>query len=494
MNTDFLLWALLVSPVVFGLASLTGESEKRSLLLMLAGVGAQCFFASLAIIQVFSSGPVIDASGWLRLDALSAYHLMVMLVVYGGSSLFAWVYFISEMNAGYLRLGQVKTFTSLWCPAMSAMALVLISNNLGMMWIGIEATTLLTAFLICIHMSRGVLEAMWKYLVICSVGTALAFLGTLFLIVSAHDLGFSSGEALLWTNLLNKADQLDPMLTKAAFIFILVGYGTKAGLAPMHSWLPDAHSKAPAPVSALFSGFMLNAALYCVMRFIPLVNIATGNVDWPLGLLLGFGMVSIIVAAAYVLFQSDVKRLLAYCSVEHLGIIALGLGIGGLGTMAALFHTLNHSFSKALSFFAAGRLGQFYGSHEMKEMPGGLKVSPIWGGALIASFLALIGVAPFSVFMSEFQILKAAVDKNMLLVLSIFIIGTASIFIGMLQHAIPLAWGEQPDGIKTQKGSLLEAFIVLFPLVILLLLGIWMPEPFRIVLEKAAEIIQGKFI
>lgn len=200
-------------------------------------------------------------------------------------------------------------------------------------------------------------------------------------------------------------------------------------------------------------------------------------------------MVSIVVAAAYVLFQKDVKRLLAYCSVEHIGIIALGLGLGGLGTVAALFHTLNHSFSKSLSFFAAGRLGQFYSSHDMEDMPGGLTVSPIWGGALIASFLALIGVAPFSLFMSEFQILKVAVDKNMLLVLVIFLVGTASIFIGMLRQAIPLTWGERPQGIKIQEGSLIEAFIVFFPLLILLLLGIWIPEPFRFALEKAAEII-----
>ncbi len=489
MNTDLLLWSLLIVPIVFGLASLLGASERQCLAIMLVGVGIQCLLGFFASYKTFTETQISDFSGWLRLDALSAYHLAVMLIVYGGASLFAWVYFIAELEAGYLRLGQVKTFTSLWCPAMSSMTLVLISNNLGMMWIGIEATTLLTAFLICIHMSRGVLEAMWKYLVICSVGTALAFLGTLFLIVSAHNLNFASGGALLWTNLMDNATGLDPKLAKAAFIFLLVGYGTKAGLAPMHSWLPDAHSKAPSPVSALFSGFMLNAALYCIMRLIPVINRATGSVDWPLGLLLGFGMVSIVVAAAYVLFQKDVKRLLAYCSVEHIGIIALGLGLGGLGTVAALFHTLNHSFSKSLSFFAAGRLGQFYSSHDMEDMPGGLTVSPIWGGALIASFLALIGVAPFSLFMSEFQILKVAVDKNMLLVLVIFLVGTASIFIGMLRQAIPLTWGERPQGIKIQEGSLIEAFIVFFPLLILLLLGIWIPEPFRFALEKAAEII-----
>jgi hydrogenase-4 component F len=479
---------LLIAPAA-GLLSLLPSKPRQSLQVMLCGVFVTALIGAFLIYKVFSSGPIGSDSNWLRLDALSAYHLFVMLLVYVLSSLFAWVYFGTELKEGFLRIGQVKTFTSLWCPTMSTMMTVLVSNNLAVMWIAMEATTLLTAFLICIHMSRGVLEAMWKYVVICSVGTALAFMGTLLLLIAVPDGLSLPGQSLLWTHLMEIAPKLDPTLAKAAFIFLVVGYGTKSGLAPMHSWLPDAHSKAPSPVSALFSGFMLNAALYCVMRFLPIIGPATGNNGWPQGLLLGFGMISIIIAAAFILFQHNLKRLLAYHSIEHLGIIALGLGIGGLGTFAALFHALNHSLCKALSFFAAGRLGQAFGTHDMDKMPAGLAVSPLWGTAILASLLALIGVAPFSLFMSELQILKGALDANMTLAIVVFLIGTASVFVGALGHAVPLAWGKAPENIKIIKSTWLEKIIVIFPLTVLVVLGVYMPQPLRNALTQAASII-----
>ena len=211
------------------------------------------------------------------------------------------------------------------------------------------------------------------------------------------------------------AARLDPKLIKAAFIFLLVGYGTKAGLAPMHNWLPDAHMQAPAPVSAIFSGFLLSTSLYCIMRYMPVIEAATGSTGWCQRLMTGFGLFSIAVAAVFIVSQKNLKRFLAYSSIEHIGIISLGLGLGGLGVFAALFHTLNHSLCKTLSFFAAGRMGQLFGTYEMRDMKGALGRSPVWGAGLFLSILALIGVAPFSLFMSEFLILKAAIDKRLML-------------------------------------------------------------------------------
>ena len=293
--------------------------------------------------------------------------------------------------------------------------LVLVCNNLGLMWVGIEATTLLTAFLICVHVTpagaRGHVEvpgdrARWAWpsrsWARCSCGSA------------AQQLDLNASDMLALDAAAESAAGTGPRPDEAAFIFLLVGYGTKAGLAPMHSWLPDAHSQAPAPVSALFSGFMLNAALYCIMRYVPLVEAATGNVGWARELLVVFGVVSIIVAAAFIVFQHDSKRLLAYHSVEHMGIIALGLGFGGVGVFAALWHTLNHSLCKALSFFSAGRLGQMYGTHDLRGMAGALRQAPLWGAGLFGSLLALIGVAPFALFMSELQVLRAALDSRAL--------------------------------------------------------------------------------
>jgi hydrogenase-4 component F len=269
----------------------------------------------------------------------------------------------------------------------------------------------------------------------------------------------------------------------------MVGYGTKAGLAPMHSWLPDAHSQAPAPVSAIFSGFMLNAALYCIMRYVPIVETATGHTGWGLKFLVGFGIFSIIIAAAFIIFQKDVKRLLAYHSIEHLGIIALGFGLGGLGTFAALFHTFNHSLCKSLSFFAAGRLGQIFGDHDMEKMSGSLPVSPVWGIGIFCSLLALIGIAPFALFMSEFQLIKAAVDSQAWVVLSLFLLGAGIVFVGALGHAIPLVWGTNRESYSPVKATFFEAFLVFAPLAVLLVLGLWIPKTLFTALNSAANII-----
>jgi hydrogenase-4 component F len=281
------------------------------------------------------------------------------------------------------------------------------------------------------------------------------------------------------------------MLIKAAFIFLLVGYGTKAGLAPMHSWLPDAHSQAPAPVSAIFSGFMLNAALYCIMRYLPIVESATGNTGWARNLMTGIGVFSIVVAAAFILFQRDLKRFLAYSSIEHLGIIALGLGLGGLGTFAALFHTLNHSLCKTLAFFSAGRLGQEFGTHDMEKMSGSLKVFPVWGMGIFGSILALIGIAPFALFMSEFQLLKAALETRSYWALFLFLSGAGVVFVGALGHAIPLAWGTPHQNREVQRSSLTEGLLVWVPLSLLLLMGVWMPDPLRNCLVEAANVISN---
>jgi hydrogenase-4 component F len=332
---------------------------------------------------------------------------------------------------------------------------------------------------------------MWKYLMICSIGVAFAFLGTLMVAASASGLHLSMSETLLWTKLRNNAVSLDPMLLKAGFLCLLVGYGTKAGLAPMHSWLPDAHSQAPAPVSAIFSGFMLNAALYCVIRYIPIVESTAGLAGWGLQLLVLFGIVSILVSAAFIIFQHDVKRLLAYHSVEHIGIITLGLGLGGIGTFAALFHTLNHSICKTLAFFAAGRLGQTYGTYDMNKMSGSLRSAPVWGAGLFGSLLALIGVAPFAIFMSEFQILKAAMDSHATLSLILFLGGSSVVFVGALKHAIAVAWGKPSPVAEPERAGAIDMLLVVAPLLFLLVLGLWMPGPLLHILKQASLVLEA---
>lgn len=487
-----LLCAMIALPAVAGALCILMRSAKAALTSMTTGIVGAATLGCLAIVQTARYGAISALSTWLYLDALSAYNLAVMVIVFVMSTVYAVVYMRDEIRRNKLTLKQVRLFGALWCASYASMTLVLCSNNLGIMWVGIEATTLLTAFLICIHENRSSLEAMWKYLIICSVGVAFAFMGTLLAAASTrHIPGLSGHQALLWTGLRDHAALLDPLFMKAAFIFLLVGYGTKAGMAPMHTWLPDAHSQAPAPLSALFSGFMINAALYCIMRYIPLVTASTGAGDWTNSLLRVMGVVSIIIAAAFIVFQKDLKRLLAYCSVEHIGIITLGLGFGGLGVFAALFHTLNHSMSKSVSFFAAGRLGQIQGTHELRRLNGAFKISKIWGVGIFLSLLVLIGVAPFGVFMSEFQTLKASVDAHAFTALVLFLAGLSVAFVGILSRAIPLMWGSPEEGAAAPvKGSLVEAGLVALPLGALLVLGVWMPGFLGDALTKAADIIR----
>jgi hydrogenase-4 component F len=295
---------------------------------------------------------------------------------------------------------------------------------------------------------------------------------------------------MLWTRLREVAPRLDSAPLKIGFLFLLVGYGTKVGLAPMHTWLPDAHSQAPAPVSAIFSGVMLNTALYCIIRYIPVVEAATGGTGWSLRLLALFGVVSMVVAAAFILFQRDAKRMLAYCSVEHLGIIAVGLGLGGLGTFAALFHAANHSLAKTTGFFCAGRLGQIYGTHEMRSLRGTLRAAPLWGVGLLLGLLALIGVVPSGTFASELLTVKAAVDKRSVVVLVGFLVAAGAVFIGMFGHAMAMAWGKPPREGMAEETSFLERAVVMLPLALLAILGLWMPQPLRDILQQAAAVVR----
>jgi hydrogenase-4 component F len=491
VDFSLVFWILLGVPATLAATCLLLSSARQVLCLVSVGGAAWAVVAGIAAWAACAAGPAVAARGWLHLDALSAYHLIVLALVLGSSSVYAWGYFSHELAAGTLSREAARRFGGLWFGSAAAMTSVLICNNLGLMWVGIEATTLLTAFLICVHVTPLSLEATWKYLLVCSVGVAFAFLGTLLTAASAQRLGLSGFEMLLWTRLQPSASALAPGTMKLAFVFLVVGYGTKAGLAPLHSWLPDAHSQAPAPVSALFSGFMLNAALYCILRHLPLAEGATGQTGWARELLVGFGIVSILLAAAFIVFQKDGKRLLAYSSVEHLGIIALGIGLGGLGVFAALWHMLNHSIGKSLAFFSMGRLGQRYGTHDLATLAGAMRRSPVWGAGFCGGLLALIGAAPFAVFMSELAILRAAAEAQAYGVLVLFLVGACIVFVGALRHVIAPAWGEEVATPRPGREGPADVLLVGGGLFLLLLLGLWLPALLADTLARAAWIVGG---
>lgn len=491
MTGSHLIIALLILPVVLAVAGIFFASAESAIIFCAIGTIATAILSAPAIFHVFATHTPLNAGDWLIMDALSAYHTAIMMIVFSLSAIYAINYFKDETNKSTLKLRTARRYTALWFGSLSAMLLVLLSNNIVIMWVGIEATTILTAFLICIHVTPASLEAMWKYLLMCSVGVAMAFIGTLLVAASTTNAGMLDKNVLLWTNIMTAATRLNPTLLKAGFIFIVVGYGTKAGLAPMHNWLPDAHSQAPSPVSAIFSGFLLNSALFCILKFVPLVETATGNTGWARDILILLGILSVLVSAIFIPSQHDLKRLLAYCSVEHIGIISIGVGLGGVGCFAALLHTLNHSLSKTLSFFCAGRLGQIYKTHDIRNITNAISISPAWGTGLAISMLALIGVAPFSLFLSELMIFKAAYDTQSYAVLIILLIGLAVIFIGMLRNIISMAWQSSPNAPQKTKSSVSEKILVVVMSVAILIPGLWIPTHFQKILEYASSILGG---
>jgi hydrogenase-4 component F len=479
--------AMLLVAVLAALGCLAAPRPRQVLRMTVIVSAIELGFAVYLWAAVLAGGAVTAVDKLFFVDAFSAFHLVVLGLVFLLCSLFAGIYFTDDGGSRTLSRSVVRRFGALWLCALAAMILVLVSNNLGVMWVGMEATTLLTAFLISLQPSRLSLEAMWKYLLICSVGIAFAFIGTIFAAASVQIGGGIQADALLWTRLISPDVHPDPTLMKFAFVFILVGYGTKTGLAPIHSWLPDAHSQAPAPVSAMFSGFLLNTALYCILRYVPLVRHALGN-GFAEHLLVFFGALSILVAAGFIVFQRDAKRLLAYSSVEHLGIITLGFGLGTLGSFAALFHMLNHSLSKSLAFFAVGRLGQRYGTHDMAALSGALRTDRVWGLALLGSILALIGAAPFAIFMSEYQLLRAAVGAGAWIVLVIFLAASAVVFISALRHLIDMAFGDAKSPVPAAINRKSSVLIVASVMGLLLFLGLWMPPWLVDAIGHAADV------
>jgi len=486
MSSANLVFVMLAAPIAAGIAGFAMKSPAL-ILRWVAVVTGAFFLASIALaVQVFGFPEVLlSTDRALRVDGFSVFHIVVLGLTYFGSSLFALAYFRHEVAEGHFDTTMARRYAAFWLAGLSAMLLVLVSNNLGLMWVGMETTTIVTAYLVGMHGGGAAIEAMWKYLIVCSVGIAFAFMGTLLCAASAPHA--AAGEALLWTHLMDERAHLNPQLMKAAFVFLAVGYGTKAGLAPMHTWLPDAHSQAPAPVSAMFSGFMLNAALYCVVRYVPIVE-ATSPGFGP-GLLVGLGLLSVLVAAVFIIFQRDAKRMLAYHTVEHIGIIAIGYGLGPAGAFAALFHTLNHTLAKALAFFSVGRLGQIYGSHDMGRIRGAIDAHPVYGPALFGSLLALVGVAPFAIFVSEFLLVRVMVQQARWLLLVTFLVGVGVIFTAALLHGIGMVFGKPPEdvaAIEPHPGSKLLSFAFLGALVFL---GVWMPAPLRQAIESAVHIV-----
>jgi hydrogenase-4 component F len=477
-------WTLLL-PAVGALLALVMRGPRSLLALCVVGSLASAAVTGSAAWQALQTPVIAGTHPFFCFDALSAYHALLVVGVFAFSSVYACYYFAPAIADGSFDRRRARHFGFLWFLFLGSMLLTLAANNVGLMWVGMEATTIASALLVCLDRNRPAVRAAWTYLLMCSVAIALALLGVVVACAEAQIAAGDGRSVFLWTELGELAPRLRAGPTRLAFVFALVGFGTKAGLAPMHSWLPDAHGQAPTPVSAVLSGVLLNCALYCLSRFLHIVEPASPG--WAPGVLVPFGILSMAVAAAFIVHERDVKRLLAFHSVEHIGIITLGLGFGA--NAAALYHTLNHSVCKMLTFFCAGALAQRYGTHDMSRMHGTLRVLPLAGGGFACGLLALIGTPPFSVFMSELWIARVGVERGHVVAVVAFFVAAAVVFIAALRHAAEMIWSGPYDRSSAGQTRGVGVMLVGAPLVLLLVVGIWMPPALGEVLERAAAAI-----
>ena len=430
---------------------------------------------------------------WLHPDAVG----LLFLTLTSGLFLPASLYAIGDMRR-YAEKAAVagvsdRVYVAGLLFFLFSMTAVCLAQDMGLMWVAVEATTLATAPLIYFRKSPGALEATWKYLLVCSVGIALALLGTFLMAVAAGETP-DGGVTLRIRGLADLAPGMDPSLLKAAFIFLLVGYGAKMGLAPMHTWLPDAHSESPSPVSALLSGTLLNGAFLAILRAVDIMQSA-GMDSFANELLRLFGLLSMGLAGAFILGQRDFKRLLAYSSVEHMGILAFGVGLGGTGLWAALFHAVNHTFAKGCLFLTAGNIMFRYHAKSTLIVTGVRRGMPLNGCLWLAGFLAICGLPPFGTFLSEFAILASSFAQGRWIEGALYLVFLAVVFVGMLTVVLGMLRGEPPP---LEEGERAESPWMALPgiaaIVIVLVLGISIPKFLGTNLTEAAHIIDQTLV
>lgn len=446
---------ILIIPVVTAFICYMLKSAKLVGYVSLAGAVALAS-AALPVIMSAISTPIEMMNGVFYMDALSGYIMALVIFLSLASAVYSIEYLEHEMKVGLTEASGVRRYYALLHLFIFTMLLVTAANNLALMWIAIEATTIVSALLIGLGFSKRSLaiEAAWKYIILCTVGITFALLG-IFITYYATTAVMGGQGALNWTTIRSIAPKLNPTTMKLAFIFILVGYGTKAGLAPVHNWLPDAHSEAPSPISALLSGILLNTAFYGIMRFVTITDPSTGSV-FTGNLLILFGLISMGISSVFILVQTNYKRLLAYSSIEHMGIISLGIGIGGpVGVYGALLHIMNHALSKPLMFFVSGRIQANYGSTRIENVKGVLSSMPLLGTLTFIGVLSLAGTPPFNIFISEFTVLQAAVVNGLWAVAGLFLLFAAFVFYGMLSGFGRMLFGgkQTPKVEENEKGS-----------------------------------------
>lgn len=443
-------------------------------------------FASVPLLMGVLNQPFILAHNYIRVDPLGAWVIVCISIVYTLSSIYA---------VGYMRLldkdKRLPLFYGLFSGFAFTMLAACVMNNVGVFWIAIELTTLISTFLVGFEQEAESTEAAWKYIIVVSGGISLALLGTvLFYWGGSFVLGPSY--AMTWAALHQAAPAMYAPLLLVSFLLVLVGYGTKAGLVPMHTWLPDAHSESPAPVSAMLSGALLNASMLGIARFLGVVRGTSVN-GFAHSAVVGFGIFSFVIAALFIVRQTGIKRLMAYSSVEHIGVQALGLGFGGVfGVAGALYHMLNHSLNKSLMFFGAGNAMRAYRTKDISGIRHVLKVFPVSGTLWLLGAVGIAGAPPFALFLSEFTILRAGIGGRYRWAAVVFVVFLIVVFIGFLAHFRAMYFDDAPEQeVPMLTGLVWRTLPMWLAFVPLLVLGLWWPHGFWDVFVKISHDLMG---
>ncbi|MBU0943662.1 MAG: hydrogenase [Proteobacteria bacterium] len=458
-----------------------------AVLFLPAKIGRVALFSTAVIHAMFTALEWFKLSGPLHTSYFSntPEGMLVLAIL---SFLFLFISLYTVFYMGEVEMSKEPVFNGSMLLFLSAMSMVAIADHIIMLWVAVEATTLMSAPLIFVHRSKASLEATWKYVLICSVGIALALLGCFFVIFSMEMSNIHV--PISFSSLNTVASQLDPVWLKAGFIFFVIGFGTKMGLAPMHTWLPDAHSEAPSPASALLSGALLNCAFLAVYRCHQLMFTA-GLGDYSSKVLIAFGLASMLVSAVFILNQTDYKRMLAYSSIENMGIIAVGIGIGGLAAFGAMLHMIHHSLVKSSLFLSAGNILLGYGTKTIDKTGSMLRLLPKTGLTFFAGFAGISGFPPFGLFVSELLIILGAIKAGRYVAIGIFIFSLILIFAGASKLVMQMVFSEKENDDILVPEKWTRALPPILLLLTSLALVIWLPDSIYQTIQNAISSIGG---
>ncbi len=449
------------------------------------------FMASLVMAQEVAQGGGFAAHGF-QIDAFNVYLVVLTTFVGLTTAIFSRPYMVAVHQQRRISGGRMRLYHAMFQGFQFTMLLALTTDNLGVLWVAVEGATLATVLLVSLYRTPESVEAAWKYFILCGVGIALALFGTVLVYFAAQQVLANPEQGLTWSVLYAHAAELHPTVMAIAFVFLLVGYGTKVGLVPMHFWLPDAHSEGPTPVSAVLSGLLLNVALYAVVRFKMLTDGALSGGDMaPIAghLMMGFGLLSFVIAALSLQRQRDIKRMFSYSSIEHMGLMTFAFGVGGpLATFAALLHMLVHSLTKSAIFVTVGHASHIAGTQSIDHIRGLIRTQPSVGWGLLLGVAAISGFPPFGIFTSEFLVLSATMDSWPWLTLML-LGGLVTAFAGLFRNLHPMVYGSAPEAQKPVHANM---FPVLVHLALVLWLGLAIPGFLSGWLDQVTALIAGE--